>query len=57
MREASIVRNTSETQIKLSLNLDEASRGKIDTGSGFLNHMLDLFQVHGGFTLDRKSVV
>jgi imidazoleglycerol-phosphate dehydratase len=52
MREASIVRNTSETQIKLSLNLDEASRGKIDTGSGFLNHMLDLFQVHGGFTLN-----
>lgn len=52
MRETKIVRNTSETQITLSLNLDKAERGKIQTGSGFLNHMLDLFQVHGGFCLN-----
>lgn len=36
MRETKIVRNTSETQITLSLNLDKAERGKIQTGSGFL---------------------
>lgn len=54
MREASILRFTSETEIQLKLSLDEAKRGTIDSGSGFLNHMLDLFQVHGGFTLDLK---
>ncbi len=54
MREAKIIRNTNETQIELSLNLDEASRGSISTGSGFLDHMLDLFQVHGGFSLGVK---
>ena len=52
MRETKIVRNTSETQITLSLNLDKAERGKIQTGSRFLDHMLDLFQVHGGFCLN-----
>ena len=52
MRKSSIVRNTNETKISLELNLDEASRGTISTGSGFLDHMLDLFQVHGGFTLN-----
>ena len=52
MRETKIVRNTSETQITLSLHLDKAERGKIQTGSGFLDHMLDLFQVHGGFCLN-----
>lgn len=52
MRETKIVRNTSETQITLSLNLDKAERGKIQTSSGFLDHMLDLFQVHGGFCLN-----
>ena len=52
MRETKIVRNTSETQITLSLKLDNAERGKIQTGSGFLDHMLDLFQVHGGFCLN-----
>ena len=51
-RFAKIERTTSETQISLSLNIDEAGRGKISTGSGFLDHMLDLFQVHGGFTLN-----
>src|SRR5574344_3151010 len=52
MRCSKISRKTNETQIDLSLNLDKASRGKIDSGSAFLDHMLDLFQVHGGFTLD-----
>ncbi|MCF0215610.1 MAG: imidazoleglycerol-phosphate dehydratase HisB [Fibrobacteraceae bacterium] len=52
MRISTISRKTNETDIKLSLNLDEASRGVISSGNGFLDHMLDLFQVHGGFRLD-----
>lgn len=52
MRTSTISRKTSETSINLFLNLDEASRGKIDSGNAFLDHMLDLFQVHGGFHLD-----
>ena len=52
MRTSSIVRNTNETKIKLDLNIDEGGRGKINSGNGFLDHMLDLFQVHGGFTLN-----
>ena len=52
MRTAKITRKTGETDIELSLNLDEASRGVINSGNGFLDHMLDLFQVHGGFRLD-----
>lgn len=54
MRTSKIVRHTSETKISLELNLDEANRGSVSTGSGFLDHMLDLFQVHGGFTLNLK---
>ena len=52
MRCSKISRKTSETSIELSLTLDEAGRGKIDSGNAFLDHMLDLFQVHGGFKLD-----
>ncbi len=50
-RKVEVSRKTAETQIQLSLDLDEAGRGKISTGSGFLDHMLDLFQVHAGVTL------
>ncbi len=52
MRSALIERQTGETQIRVSLNLDSSQRGIIQTGSGFLDHMLDLFQVHGGFELN-----
>lgn len=52
MRSKSNSRNTSETQIQISLNLDQAGRGRIATGSAFLDHMLDLFQVHAGITLE-----
>lgn len=51
-RSAHIERNTKETQITLSIDLDQAGRGEIKTGSGFLDHMLDLFQVHAGITLN-----
>jgi len=50
-RKIELSRKTAETQIQLTLDLDEAGRGKISTGSGFLDHMLDLFQVHAGVTL------
>ena len=52
MRVSKISRKTGETDIQLSLNLDESSRGVVNSGNGFLDHMLDLFQVHGGFRLD-----
>ena len=51
MRTASITRDTKETQITLSLNLDGTGKGEIATGCGFLNHMLTLFARHGDFDL------
>ena len=51
MRTASIQRDTKETQIQLSLNLDGTGRGEISTGCGFLDHMLELFARHGDFDL------
>lgn len=56
MREAKIVRKTNETDIALSLCLDGTGKGNIDTGCGFLNHMLTLFSKHGRFDLDVKCV-
>lgn len=52
MRQATINRATSETTIALKLNFDEHVRGSIQTGSPFLDHMLDLFQVHSGISLE-----
>lgn len=52
MRTAQINRNTAETQIQLFLNLDGTGQNTIDTGCGFLNHMLTLFASHGKFDLD-----
>ena len=52
MRKAQIKRDTKETKIELSLNLDGKGEGKIDTGCGFLDHMLTLFAKHGRFDLD-----
>ena len=51
MREVTIERNTNETQIELTLHLDGAGRYQVDTGCGFLNHMLELFARHGRFDL------
>lgn len=45
-RSATIERNTLETQIRLSLDLDAPLEGKLETGLGFLNHMLDAFKRH-----------
>lgn len=51
MRTAEITRETSETSIKLSLNLDGSGSRQISTGIGFFDHMLDLFAKHGLFDL------
>ena len=51
MREFSIERKTNETQIALSLTLDGSGKAEIDTGCGFLDHMLTLFASHGKFDL------
>lgn len=50
IRQATICRETKETQIALYLNLDGGER-KIETGIGFFDHMLNSFAVHGGFGL------
>ena len=52
MRQAEILRKTAETDIQLRLNLDGTGKAKIDTGVGFLNHMLELFARHGRFDLE-----
>lgn len=51
MREARIERNTNETKITLALSLDGTGAAAIDSGCGFLNHMLELWAVHSGFDL------
>lgn len=52
MRTSDIKRKTAETEISLSLNLDGSGKSHVDTGCGFLNHMLTLFARHGRFDLD-----
>ena len=51
MRTATINRTTKETDIRLSLALEGAGKAEINTGCGFLNHMLTLFAAHGRFDL------
>ena len=54
MRSHEINRTTAETKITLSLTLDGQGRSDIDTGVGFLNHMLTLFAFHSRFDLNIK---
>lgn len=51
MRRSRIDRNTTETQINLALTLDGTGKFDVNTGCGFLNHMLELFARHGRFDL------
>ncbi len=51
MRTANINRSTAETKISVTLNLDGTGSSEIDTGCGFLDHMLTLFSRHGRFDL------
>ncbi len=55
MRQATIKRNTKETTIALSLNLDEKATPSINTGIAFFDHMLTLFAFHAGINLDLKA--
>lgn len=50
-RIAKIERITSETKIKLELNIDGSGKTNVKTGIGFLDHMLDLWAFHGLFNL------
>ena len=54
MREASVKRQTAETKIELRLNLDGSGESRVQTGVGFLDHMLTLFARHGGFDLELR---
>lgn len=51
MRTSEYNRKTKETDIQLSLNLDGTGKSEVETGCGFLDHMLTLFAAHGRFDL------
>ena len=53
-RSAEIIRNTSETKIKLFIDLDGSGASEVDTGIGFFDHMLISFAKHGFFDLNVK---
>ncbi|MEG0367053.1 MAG: imidazoleglycerol-phosphate dehydratase HisB [Coprobacillus sp.] len=54
MRTSTINRETKETKIQMTLNLDGSGKTNIDTGIGFIDHMFELFAFHGSFDLDVK---
>ena len=54
MRQATVERNTKETKIKMTLNIDGTGSCKSETGVGVFDHMLDGFARHGLFDLDVK---
>ena len=56
MRASEIKRKTAETDIELKLNLDGDGSSNIDTGCGFLDHMLTLFAKHAHYDLSVKCV-
>ncbi len=51
MRKAEISRKTKETSIRVALDLDKPFEGELDSGSGFLDHMLDALRKHAGVGL------
>ena len=55
-RTADITRNTNETQVRVSLNLDGTGRQKLNTGVPFLDHMLDQIARHGMIDLEVEAV-
>lgn len=54
MRSSTVSRKTNETNIEIELNIEGSGRSEINTGIGFLDHMLTLFAFHGGFDLKIK---
>ncbi len=55
LRTSKISRTTAETDITLSLNIDGSGKASINTGVGFLDHMLTLFALHGRFDITLNS--
>ena len=55
MRKGTVERNTKETKISCSLNLDGVGLAKISTGIGFFDHMLELFVHHSLIDMDLKT--
>lgn len=55
MRKAEIVRETKETRVALTVDLDGTGKAAVSTGIGFLDHMLDLLARHARFDLDVKA--
>ena len=54
-RKAKISRKTKETNISVDLNIDGKGKYKIDTGIGFLNHMLEQLSKHSSMDLNIKA--
>ena len=52
MRNTEVIRKTGETDIRVRLELDGTGKSEINTGIGFLDHMLELFARHGRFDLE-----
>ena len=56
MRNATVIRKTAETDIQLTLTLEGTGKSTVQTGCGFLDHMLTLFAAHGRFDLSVHCV-
>ena len=54
-REAVVLRTTTETALRITLALDGAGRSRVETGIGFLDHLLTLASFHAGFDLDVRA--
>jgi imidazoleglycerol-phosphate dehydratase len=55
MRKVTVKRETKETKISMSLNLDGSGKGTVETGIGFFNHMLELLKKHALIDLTVKA--